>query len=70
MLARARSESHDLDGWNPYQDSEPTGLLPNLAEASLPNPSPMSIQSLTSAVVPNESPVPRLNHANDPSQKQ
>lgn len=65
----ASSESHDLDGWDPYQDSEPDEMSPDPAAVSNSTPSSSLSQPTSTTIVPYTSPDAQASHTNnDPSQ--
>ena len=52
QVSDASSESHDLDGWDPYQDSEPDEMSPDPAAVSNSTPSSSLSQPTSTTIVP------------------
>ena len=68
QVSDASSESHDLDGWNPYQDSESDEMSPDPVAVANSTPSSSLSQRTSTTMVPYTSPDAQESHANnDPS---
>lgn len=59
------SESHELDGWDPYHEEEPDAVSSNSAAASVLDPYRTSPPLISNAVVPYESPDSQASQANE-----
>ena len=59
------SESHDIDGWNPYTDAEADQPSSDSAGAPMPDTSPNLTQPISCAIVPYNGSDSHKSHAND-----
>lgn len=66
----ASSESHDMDGWDPYGDSEPDGSSQNATGAPTSTPAPIISDTSSRAIVPYEGPELKASHANNNSSQE
>lgn len=66
----ASSESHDLDGWDPYGDSEHDGSSQNAAGVTTSTSAPILSDTSSRAIVPYEGPELKASYANNDSSQE